>query len=258
MGYIYRIINKLNGRSYIGQTVQLRRRWLGHIRSSNSGDTVIGKAIKKYGLDSFEFIVLEEAESQEELDRLECYYISLYNTNLSKGGSGYNLTDGGYAGVKGFKMSDETRQIISQKKHSLYEHSPEVIEKISSSVKKLWEDEEYIKKNTVQCPVDIDSLVRESEGLSWNDIASKFNVSATTVKKWFKNFGLKKEKKKEERKPWTQEEEQLLLDLRKSGHLIREISQQLGRSEASILKRSQKILDLNNIKRPRYFRKSIK
>ena len=65
-----------------------------------------------------------------------------------------------------------------------------------------------------------------------------------------------KEKKKEQRKPWSREEEELLLELRRSGHLIREISKIMNRSEASVLKRSQKILDLNKVERPRYFRKS--
>lgn len=256
MAYIYRILNKINGKSYIGQTVQLKTRWSGHVRSSRDGSSKIGEAIKKYGLENFEFVILEEVESQEDLDRLEKHYISFFETNMSSGGHGYNLTDGGFSGVRGLKMSDETKTLMSEKKRELYSRSPEVIEKISATVKKLWQDENYIKKNTVCCPVDSETLLRESEGLSWNDIASKFEVSSTTVKKWFKNFNLKKEKKKEKRVPWTKEEEEKLLELRKSGHLIREISKIMNRSEASILKRSQKILDLNKINRSRYFRKS--
>ena len=256
MAYIYRILNKKNGKSYIGQTLNLRTRWLGHIRSSRDGSSAIGTAIKKYGLESFEFQVLEEVESQEDLDRLERHYIKIYETNMSTGGHGYNLTDGGFFGVRGLKMSEETKSIMSEKKKELYNKSTNVIDKISATIKKLWQDEEYIKKNTLQCPVDPESLLCVSEGLSWNDIAAKFEVSSSTIKKWFKEYGLKKEKKKEQRKPWSREEEELLLELRRSGHLIREISKIMNRSEASVLKRSQKILDLNNVERPRYFRKS--
>lgn len=255
MGYIYRILNKTNGKSYIGQTVHLKTRWLGHVRSSRDRSSKIGEAIKKYGLENFEFSILEEAETQEEIDRLERHYIALFETNMSSGGNGYNLTDGGFSGVRGLKMSDETKLLMSEKKKDLYRRSPEVIERISATVKKLWQDEEYVKKNTVSCPVDSETLLRESEGLSWNDVASKFEVSATTVKKWFKTYNLKKENKKENRQPWSKEEEETLLELRKSGHLIREISKLMNRSEASVLKRSQKLLDLNNIVRPRYFRK---
>jgi len=255
MGYIYRILNKTNGKSYIGQTVHLKTRWLGHVRSSRDRSSKIGEAIKKYGLENFEFSILEEAETQEEIDRLERHYIALFETNMSSGGNGYNLTDGGFSGVRGLKMSDETKLLMSEKKKELYSRSPEVIERISATVKKLWQDEEYVKKNTVSCPVDSETLLRESEGLSWNDVASKFEVSATTVKKWFKTYNLKKENKKENRQPWSKEEEETLLELRKSGHLIREISKLMNRSEASVLKRSQKLLDLNNIVRPRYFRK---
>lgn len=256
MGYIYRILNKINGKSYIGQTVQLKTRWLGHVRSSRDGSSKIGEAIKKHGLENFEFVILEEVESQEDLDRLEKHYISFFETNMSSGGHGYNLTDGGFSGVRGLKMSDETKVLMSEKKKELYSRSPEVIEKISATVKKLWQDENYIKKNTACCPVDSETLLRESAGLSWNDIAAKFEVSSSTVKKWFKSYDLKKEKKKEQRQHWSKEEEETLLELRKSGHLIREISKIMNRSEASVLKRSQKLLDLNNIDRPRYFRKS--
>ena len=256
MAYIYRILNKINGKSYIGQTVHLNTRWLGHIRSSRDGSSKIGEAIKKHGLENFEFLILEEVESQEDLDNLERHYISIFKTNMSSGGHGYNLTDGGFSGVRGLKMSDETKAMMSEKKKELYNRSPEIIEKISATVKKLWQDENYIKKNTVLCPVDSETLLRESEDLSWNDIASKFEVSASTVKKWFKSYNLIKEKKKEKRVPWSKEEEEKLLELRKSGHLIREISKLMNRSEASVLKRSQKLLDLNNIDRSRYFRKS--
>jgi group I intron endonuclease len=229
---------------------------LGHVRSSRDGSSKIGEAIKKHGLENFEFMILEEVESQEDLDRLERHYITFFETNMSSGGHGYNLTDGGFSGVRGLKMSDETKLLMSEKKKEAYSRSPEIIQRISETVKKLWLNEEYVKKNTVCCPVDSETLLRESDGLSWNDIAAKFEVSSTTVKKWFKAYNLKKEKKKEQRQSWTQEEDEFLLELRKSGYLIREISKLMNRSEASVLKRSQKLLDLNNINRPRYFRKS--
>ena len=69
---IYKITNLKNGKSYIGQSVHIERRWSEHcIPSSKS---LIGKAIQKYGKENFSFQVLEEC-SVELLNEKEEFYI---------------------------------------------------------------------------------------------------------------------------------------------------------------------------------------
>lgn len=84
---IYKITNLTNGKSYIGQSVHIERRWMEHcLPSANSA---IAKAIQKYGKEQFSFQVIEECP-QEQLDEKEEYYISHYNTVVP---NGYNIMD---------------------------------------------------------------------------------------------------------------------------------------------------------------------
>ena len=59
---IYKITNKINGLSYIGQSVHIERRFIEHCLPSKTSK--ISCAIQKYGKDNFDFSVLEEC-SQE-------------------------------------------------------------------------------------------------------------------------------------------------------------------------------------------------
>ena len=87
---IYKIQNKLNGKTYIGQTVDYRKRMNGHKSRSRQ---VIDKAIDKYGWDNFNKEILINGLSSEEADNWEMYLINeVYN---SYKGVGYNCGEGG-------------------------------------------------------------------------------------------------------------------------------------------------------------------
>ena len=85
---IYKITKKENGKSYIGQSNNIQRRFLEH---KCKKDISIELAIQKYGVDAFTFEVLEEC-SLDELDSKEIYWIEYYNTYK---GFGYNCSPGG-------------------------------------------------------------------------------------------------------------------------------------------------------------------
>lgn len=88
-GIIYKITNKVNNKSYIGQTrYTLEFRWRQHQHKKDN--TYFHNAIKKYGIENFNLEILEEC-SIENLDSREIYYISKYDTFKN----GYNLTIGG-------------------------------------------------------------------------------------------------------------------------------------------------------------------
>lgn len=88
---IYRIWNKFSGRSYIGQSVNIFRRWAQHSNMVYGKKQEITKAIAKYGIDNFSFEVLEVCLA-EDLNRLEKFYIEKFN---SLHPNGYNMTAGG-------------------------------------------------------------------------------------------------------------------------------------------------------------------
>ena len=103
LGIVYIITNSINGKVYIGQTIQsLKDRWYGHCRincSKNEADMCIKRAILKYGKENFNIRELERCRV-EDLDEREIYYIDLYNSF----NNGYNSTKGGRSGVKPLKL----------------------------------------------------------------------------------------------------------------------------------------------------------
>ena len=92
---IYKITNKINGQAYIGQAVDIEKRWQRHINdsknpNSHSYEYPICRAFRKYDVKNFDFVILEECE-RELLNEKEVAYIALFNTFFN----GYNQTLGG-------------------------------------------------------------------------------------------------------------------------------------------------------------------
>ena len=93
---IYLITNRVNGKRYVGQTVNtLKHRWnlhVGHSRNPKRSG-VLCSAIRKYGPENFEMKVLAKCDSMEEMNHRETYYINKIFKTLSP--NGYNLDSGG-------------------------------------------------------------------------------------------------------------------------------------------------------------------
>lgn len=90
MGYIYKITNNCNQKVYIGQTKRPpEERWYEHIHN-NTINSLIHDSIKKYGVESHSFEVLEQCDD-DLLNQQEKYWIAYYNSFYN----GYNLTEGG-------------------------------------------------------------------------------------------------------------------------------------------------------------------
>ena len=90
---IYKVTNKINGKVYIGQSVDIGRRWREHMTAKD--DIYFHKAIQKYGVENFEWEVIEQCKKKD-LDEREIYWIEYYDS-FNKG---YNCTKGG-EGVSG-------------------------------------------------------------------------------------------------------------------------------------------------------------
>ena len=121
-GVVYLILNKVNGKKYVGQTIKpLKVRFNGHMIKKDN--TLIHNAICKYGKENFYCGVIKTCESKEELDYWEKFFIAALK---SKKPYGYNLTDGG-EGFIGYRHSPETLAKISAAKKV----SPRVAEHIA-------------------------------------------------------------------------------------------------------------------------------
>lgn len=93
---IYKVVNLLNNHCYIGQAKNIYKRFNSHhktdyLNKNNSCyNTKFYKALRKYGWENFDIIVLELCE-EKELNQKEKYYIALFDTFHN----GYNSTEGG-------------------------------------------------------------------------------------------------------------------------------------------------------------------
>ena len=90
--WIYKITNIQNNKVYIGQTIRpIEQRFHRHLNDAlnNILDTHFARAIRKYGKDNFIIEEIDTAETQDELNKKEQYWIQYYNSVKE----GYNETD---------------------------------------------------------------------------------------------------------------------------------------------------------------------
>ena len=87
---VYKIVNIINGKIYIGSSKDIDRRWNEHIRVlelNTHNNQHLQNAWNKYGRNNFKFEVIEQCDEDKQFER-EQYYIDLYSPFQDKG---YNI-----------------------------------------------------------------------------------------------------------------------------------------------------------------------
>ena len=160
---IYRILNKNNGKVYIGSAANLQKRRNAHLRNLRNGDHInshLQYAWLKYGADSFAFQIVEFVDDVNDLIKREQFWIDTLNCTVRA--YGYNISPiaGSQLGMKhteetkarisaaGFNMSAEVKAKISaagrgrpwtaakREKSTGWKHTDESKAKMSASLKK--------------------------------------------------------------------------------------------------------------------------
>lgn len=137
-GVIYKLVNKLNGKVYVGQTTMtIRRRIQCHIdnakKASKKSISIIGLALVKYGKDNFQVETLQECKTQRTLNKGERVWIE----NLkSYSPLGYNIREGG--GNKG-RMAESSKEKLK------YPRTKKMRERMSVSAKKRGMSKKQLK-----------------------------------------------------------------------------------------------------------------
>ena len=179
-GFIYKITNNLNGKSYIGQTIQnVKERFYQHcaVKCSQAVlNMAIHKAINKYGKSNFTVQVIEEVESVYLNDR-ERYWIKYYNSY----NNGYNSTKGGQDGIKLFKNLDVESIIREYKSGKSLRRIGNIFNVDKQTIKDLLV-RNNIKLRTTRT-YKLSQMDREEilnafySGLSRKEIMNKWNIS---------------------------------------------------------------------------------
>lgn len=161
MKYIYRITNKINGKSYIGQTTKTPEiRFHQHFLKSKKSNTLLSKAIRKYGIENFELEILEKIEDEKiSLDEREKYYIKFYETYMN----GYNLTEGG-------NLFDENSNPV---------YKEECRKKISEKLKQntYWKSEKFKLQRKIKWTGENNPAKKEINRIKSSIRAKENNVS---------------------------------------------------------------------------------
>lgn len=192
---IYKITNLIDGKVYIGQTVNYNKRKKRHLSSLENGNhhnEHLQRAFDKYGEDSFKIELIKKCNI-EELDKLERYYIKeLDACNHDKG---YNMMYGGQryrnftkevrlkmseAG-KGRKFTNEHKKKISLA-HKGRKLSQEHISKMSATKKKTKihcgeKNPNALISDSVAKKIIMDLLAN----MAVKDMANKYQVSSDVV-----------------------------------------------------------------------------
>jgi len=130
---IYKITNKINGKVYIGQSIDIEERFQKH--KQHEYNIHLALAYKDYGLQNFSFEVIKEIKNSPLanlfLNVYEVKYINEYNsTNKNKG---YNITKGGSdcPGIPGTSVvCTETGEVFEKIIHARHLADPRAIRKV--------------------------------------------------------------------------------------------------------------------------------
>ena len=119
MGIIYCYTNKINGKKYVGQTINPEQRYNAHKSNYQNPNhteynSLIHKAFRKYGFNNFTYEVLVKGiDDINVLNELETYYIKKFNCQTP---NGYNVEAGGKNCAKPKTLEHRKKEIWGQAK----------------------------------------------------------------------------------------------------------------------------------------------
>jgi hypothetical protein len=132
---IYKTTNLINKKIYVGKSLRNKNSYMG------SG-TLLNKAIKKYGKDNFIKQIIDHADTLEELNAKEIYWIEKLNSTEQK--IGYNIAKGGTGGNTLYNHPDKLN-ILKKAREALNKirKTDEYRKKTSENFKKIWKRDGY-------------------------------------------------------------------------------------------------------------------
>lgn len=162
---VYRFLNKVNNKSYIGNSKNVNRRFADHYRNYLKKNNHLSNAISKYGFINFIVEILEVCPSVEYMDLREKYYIKKFDSYIN----GYNKTSNGQPLNK--KLSDK---------------------EISEHFKKCWDNPLYRYRNLTARQLKLnDSHYREKMRVITSLNISKLNSNPFVISQQQKGKVLK-------------------------------------------------------------------
>jgi group I intron endonuclease len=137
------IKNKINGKMYIGSSVNINKRWTEHknaLKDNKHHSVKFQRSYNKYGEHNFEFCVIEYIEDKINLIKREQYYIDFYKAEEI----GYNICPTAGSSL-GRITSDETKQKLKVANIGK-KPSEETKKKMSENNARIWKGKKFSKE----------------------------------------------------------------------------------------------------------------
>lgn len=228
---VYRITNLVTGESYVGQSSNIKRRWINHrsrYKNPKSGDynSLLYNDMRVYGIENFEFSVIEECNKDELLDR-EKFWVA----QLDSYDNGYNNTAGGNSGIVNKLPKELLFEIMQKLKDTndgnsdiaqMYGVSENMVSGINTG--RYWHQDDisypirkHIPKENI-CPIcgvkissgaelcvrchvqtnlrkvknrpSADELAALISANGFEGVGRMYNVNGNSVRKWCRNYGM--------------------------------------------------------------------
>lgn len=159
MFYVYCYKNKINGKCYVGKTNSISARKRRHRRNAFIDNVKLPfyNALRKYGEDNFEFLILDEFQYEYVILDLEIFYIKLFQSNIKE--FGYNVTAGG-EGSTGTKHNENQIRVNKERVGSKNKNS-KLTEEIVFQIYEDYKSGNYFNDN----------------------LSKKYNVSEVTIER---------------------------------------------------------------------------
>lgn len=149
---VYCVINTINNKHYIGQSINLHKRLMKHMNRYNDNDSLLYEQIREFGIDNFSVKILDSFDTKDFtyikpiLDRLEKEYIIKYNSMYP---NGYNKTTGGESGGLGYKFTEEQKKIVSHNTKRFIDrfYKPAYLKSIITGYTKMYISETHAAKD---------------------------------------------------------------------------------------------------------------
>lgn len=197
-GFIYKITNRVNNKSYIGQTrFTVEHRFKQHIKNYNieHRKQPLYMAFDKYGLQNFKVETLEECDV-DKLDEREIYWIAYYDTfrngyNATLGGqkhsAKYFWTDNQYEEIKSLYLSGFSTRYIAEKFKVSYDIIRSILKSMNVKIRNHGLDVNNVEAQEI--------ITAYKEGLGIGFLARYYHTSFNEVKNFLlsKNVDLKQQ-----------------------------------------------------------------
>ena len=198
---VYKIVNSINGRFYIGSSININKRWNEHRRMLNKNkhdNKFLQNSWNKHGEKMFTFNIIEHVGDINLLLVREQYYLDLFKSDHKKLLYNICLVAGN---MLGFKHSDKTKKLMSEKlignEYSLgHRHSDKTKENMSiSHIGFKHKDETIIKMINKPKKEILKSIKYKTTKISIeikNELIEKYNSGLYSTRKLSKLYGVSK------------------------------------------------------------------